>query len=841
MSISQFEQAKQFYELLGGGVREIRAIKNRSVVVGYYDDAEQFAHGVQEINRQGYNVYTNLNPLNAGFKATNTFEKGKACGAADIARIHFALIDIDATRFHPKDSKICTTDAEHKAGLKFTQAVKKYLLENGCPKDAIIDNDSGNGGALLIRIDLPNNSDSTNLLKRFLQGLAQRHDNEKAHVDICTFDSPRITRAPGSKNNKLSTKDRPNRIAYTISAPKQLEVAPLEFLNKVAGTAIVPKEEPEAKIELDAMPEGELKEKIEMVIAYCRGKKIPPTNLSRNEAKRFTAVNLPHCPIKGSGHQSPGRAAILVFDDGRIGFHCFSAKCSEKSFKDVQDKLGSFAAFCAKHFDKTNREFDDPIRFAQKHIAKNAMPDGTPTYAHFLNETHSYGVDGWQPLANGEEDAWIRDTIQKENDNLAKYLSRLNSEEVKPEPVTVHQVHETRAAIESLCRHRISKKTQPPFWLSKHDWDTKDVLVFANGFFNLKQWLDGKEFFIPRTAKLYYEYQAKFDYLEQAKCPVWLEFLTSLGQAEDWYKQLQQASGYLLWSGFDLQKFLHIFGPPRAGKNVITGVMGDMGGGFCSMMLDDFCEPFGLEKAIGQRIIFVPETEKGPNKHPVSAVVSVIKTITGGGEVPVNRKNIKNISMRLPGKIVMQGNAPLTSLSDNSGALLARYIPIKLTKSFVGREDTKLADKLKLEYSGIFLWCLGGLRSVVDAGKFTLCESTKRELEHMRDSSAPIQAFIEDCCIVDPAKGVNIHALHRIYELWWQEEHSVDAWKEEQFGIELRMALPAIDRQRLSSKKDMRYKDVMIIATDYDAKSERPWVYLGICPKPERCSITVEC
>ena len=112
----------------------------------------------------------------------------------------------------------------------------------------------------------------------------------------------------------------------------------------------------------------------------------------------------------------------------------------------------------------------------------------------------------------------------------------------------------------------------------------------------------------------------------------------------------------------------------------------------------------------------------------MSAVVGAIKAITGGGEVEVNRKHIKNISLRLPGKIVMQGNSPFTMV-DNSGALMARCIPFRLTKSFVGKEDLTLAGKLKLEYPGIFAWCLEGLRSLYDAGHFTLCESTQSELE----------------------------------------------------------------------------------------------------------------
>ena len=347
-SIDRHTHVTRYYHLLGGGTRELRGVSSKGVIVGYYDNADDFAHGVREANDKGYNAYTNLNSLDARFQP-QPLHRGSACADADITHINFILIDCDAERDHPKGGKICTTDAEHEAALAKIRVVKQYLLEQGCPADAIIHNDSGNGGALLVRIDLPSVPASVDLVQRFLHALAQKFDDPACHIDTSVFNPGRITRIAGSKNQKLSTKDRPNRLCHTLAAPDTLEIAPLDFLNKIAGTAITPVDDkPDPEIDFAAIPEGDRKEQVEMVLAYLAEGGIKPTGLSRNEPKHFTCINLPYCLIKGAEHQTPGRAGILVYDDGRIGYHCFSAQCEEKGWAAVQAVLGSFAAFCAR-------------------------------------------------------------------------------------------------------------------------------------------------------------------------------------------------------------------------------------------------------------------------------------------------------------------------------------------------------------------------------------------------------------------------------------------------------------------------------------------------------------
>ena len=170
--IDRHAQAKRFYELLGGGTREIRGISAKGLLVGYFDNADDFAHAVREASEKGYNTYTNLNPFDPVQFPPQPLHKSKtACADADIVRILRLLVDVDPERDHVKGGKICTTDAEHEAALKKIQAIKPYLIEQGCPVNAILDNDSGNGGALVLGINLPNVPASVDLVRRFLQAL----------------------------------------------------------------------------------------------------------------------------------------------------------------------------------------------------------------------------------------------------------------------------------------------------------------------------------------------------------------------------------------------------------------------------------------------------------------------------------------------------------------------------------------------------------------------------------------------------------------------------------------------------------------------------------------------
>jgi P4 family phage/plasmid primase-like protien len=866
------EAARMFW-LIGNPVAEIRAIprpgdKNRDLSVGLFNDGRDFGdQAVGLSSRTAPNelfagVYMIVNRLADPFLDAATGIMGKGWGTRDnqISRIRTLFFDLDPKRDHPLGGKVCANDAEHAAALSLAREMAEHLRSIGWPEPLMMD--SGNGAYLIYRVDLPNSPESVALVKAILEAFAGKFDTPAVHIDQGVYNPARVVRIAGTWNRKSDpTGDRPNRVVRILSAPESLEAVTVEQLNLFVGSNIVAAGIELGGIELGEInlearikppvkscePEGECEPQVQAVLKYLERAQIKPASVDRTD-QRFIRIALPYCPFKGPDH-TDGRTAVLIWRDGTIGVKCFHEKCRNQGWSELQkalklafDDVAEEAATSATT-GQTERGYDDPLVLAQRHLTRWADADGAYTLVHFLGDTYRFDqADGWQPVKPRELDAWVRDTIQAAFDDNAAMMSKIKGEPVKPKPVRREIVSNTLSAMESLAKRQVPVSWQSPFWLQPYeDWDANDLLCFRNGILNIGRFIEGRQpHFIPLTVKLFYEHQATFDFPAEVppRPDEWHRFLDSLGQDEEWKNCLQEIMGYCLWLNYDLQKFFMIVGPPRSGKGTIATVIENLVGGsraVCAPELKNFADDFGLQQAISKRIAVVPEVRM-PDKGAHN-VVNRLKAITGGDAVTVGRKNIPNISMRLRMKIIMLSNL-FVPLPDNSGALPGRLIPLKLTKSFLGKEDTRLAAKLIPEYPGILLWALEGLRRLWQAdGRFTLPKSTRDMQEQLLAASAPLQEFAEECCDLDSRRGVHTVALHRIYEAWLKQTHPGEApLSDGDFANELRGTAPTVTKKRAKKPDERLREGCIIVETDFDAEPHtRAHLWLGICPKPSYC------
>ena len=204
---------------------------------GYFDDHSLLAKAAAGLSGKAPGVYVTLNPVRTDLlaRAVNRvirFAKNTTSDSDILSRRWFAL-DFDPVR----PSGISATDAEHEAALDRMQQCKDWLRTQGWPDPVLAD--SGNGGHLLYRIDLPNDAASTDLVKRCLQALGLLFSDDQVIVDLSTYNASRIWKVYGTLAAKGdNTPDRPHRLAKLLEVPSRIEVVSPELLAQLA--AMVP-------------------------------------------------------------------------------------------------------------------------------------------------------------------------------------------------------------------------------------------------------------------------------------------------------------------------------------------------------------------------------------------------------------------------------------------------------------------------------------------------------------------------------------------------------------------------------------------------------------------------
>ena len=156
-----------------------------------------------ELNRQGFNVYTVMNPIRPDFDGPG------AAKDADIRYRDLLLVDIDRVG----DTSCPANQAELDAAKVLALEIREYLAERDWPKPIVLM--SANGYHLYYILEgIPNDSDSASLVRQFLKNLANRFNNTVVGVDTSVYNASRITKVPGTVARKgMETQDRPYRMA----------------------------------------------------------------------------------------------------------------------------------------------------------------------------------------------------------------------------------------------------------------------------------------------------------------------------------------------------------------------------------------------------------------------------------------------------------------------------------------------------------------------------------------------------------------------------------------------------------------------------------------------------
>jgi len=288
-----------------------------------------------------------------------------------------------------------------------------------------------------------------------------------------------------------------------------------------------------------------------------------------------------------------------------------------------------------------------------------------------------------------------------------------------------------------------------------------------------------------------------FDYDEKALEPSeWFKFLNSVWPDDlESIATLQEIFGYLVSGETRQQKAFLIVGPKRSGKGTIGRVLRALLGydNVAGPTLASLSENFGLAPLIGKRVAIISDARLG-GRIDQHLIAERLLSISGEDSLTIDRKYRDPWTGRLPVRFLILSNE-LPRLADASGALASRFVLLMMQRSFYGREDLGLDEKLLRELPGILNWSLAGLERLKFRHHFIRPKSSAEALQELEDLTSPIGAFIRECSVVAPDETAYVEEVYQRYQSWCAANNRLPGTAQT-FGRDLRAAVPGLTTER---------------------------------------------
>ena len=323
---------------------EVRVIYNsKQMYSGYFQSADDLLKALDRDIREyaGCNMYMTLNALNDACydrEQKNKFVKNPKATTSDndVEGYEYMFVDIDPHR------PTGTSSTEKQIELAKEVGNKVYSFMKNIGFNDPVFGFSGNGAHLLYKIELKNDVDRRELVKKCLQVLDMYFSNDEIQIDLKNFNPSRVCKLYGTQAQKgANTEERPHRMSHIIGDANEIKVNDVEYLKKLAD--MLPKEEKPQKYNSYQPSQFDLDEWLNKYGLRYR-------KTSYSGGMKYI---LDECPFD-SNHKGKD-ACIFRTSSGAIGFHCFHNSCADKTWRDVR------LLYEPDAYEKKQREYERKI------------------------------------------------------------------------------------------------------------------------------------------------------------------------------------------------------------------------------------------------------------------------------------------------------------------------------------------------------------------------------------------------------------------------------------------------------------------------------------------------
>ena len=422
-----------------------------------------------------------------------------------------------------------------------------------------------------------------------------------------------------------------------------------------------------------------------------------------------------------------------------------------------------------------------PMQVARELVrTRYTVPSGMPTLYHWRGGWWLWHTTRWVEV---EQRGMAASAYR-----FTEHANYWDGAVVKPWAPTRRKIADLLDALAAIAH--LPETVAMPAWLDGTSYDGLLVST-ANGLLDV-----GRRALHPHTAAFFNATSVPFDYEPTAPDPVrWRSFLGDLWKGDlASIRALQEWFGYTISGRLDQHKILLLVGPTRGGKGVTARILGALVGteNVAGPTLSSLNGDFGLAPLLGKTLAVVSDARL--NGRGAHVVVERLLSISGEDTLTVNRKYKDQWTGKLPTRLMLCSNE-LPQLGDASMAIAGRFVPLLLTRSWLGQEDHCLEQALRKELTGILNWSLDGLERLTAQGGFTRPPGADEAMIALQDLASPVAAFVRDRCVRGPEHTVPVDVLYTAWRAWADENGQVKSTKQV-FGRDLRAAVPGLRVQR---------------------------------------------
>ena len=252
----------------------------------------------------------------------------------------------------------------------------------------------------------------------------------------------------------------------------------------------------------------------------------------------------------------------------------------------------------------------------------------------------------------------------------------------------------------------------------------------------------------------------------------WLAFLDGLLYPED-IPTLQEYIGYCLIPSNKGQRMMVIKGNGGEGKSQIGAVLAALfGNNMKDGSIGKISENRFARADLEHILLCVDDDMRMEALRQTNYVKSIV---TAQGKMDLERKGKQSYQGWMCARLLAFSNGDLQALFDRSDGFYRRQLVLTTKEKPADRvDDPDLAEKMKMEIEGIFLWAFAGLqRLVANNFKFTESQRTRENREAVKRDNNNVFDFLESEGYIRLKADASISSkeLYEAYQIYCAENN----------------------------------------------------------------------